>query len=176
MRKHFILALCCVALASCSRLTPGAPLPNGVSNSVADLQSKSQGTYRLLYSFDGNTGRNPEAGLIGRNAYLFGTAFKGAEYDVGTVFETSPEGNVNVLYAFDGASPAGDLVFANGLFYGTTIHGGDVGSGYGTVFEMDPAGDVTVLHGFGLADDGAFPFAGLVEFHGRHLPPRSMRA
>ena len=69
----------------------------------------------------------------------------------------------------DRANCDGSLVYLNGIFYGTTLHGGDIGRGFGTVFEMDARGNEAVLHSFGGRNDGAFPLAGLAVVDGRAL-------
>lgn len=79
----------------------------------------------------------------------------------------------------DGASPSAELLQASdGNFYGTTIVGGaglcsyegrNGYSGCGTIFRMTPQHVVTVLYSFpyetgnGVAPDGAFPAAGLIQ-------------
>ncbi|MBV8530358.1 MAG: hypothetical protein JO104_03500, partial [Candidatus Eremiobacteraeota bacterium] len=58
----------------------------------------------------------------------------------------------------DGASPNGDLVYSNGVFYGTTYYGGVYGEG--TLFRMTASGKERVLHDFRLSrskDDAANP-------------------
>jgi uncharacterized repeat protein (TIGR03803 family) len=77
-----------------------------------------------------------------------------------------------VLYSFkggkDGQTPASSLLNVNGKLYGTTLSGGGcTGSslGCGTVFELSVSGAEHVLHRFaGYPKDGAFPYAGLVDF------------
>ncbi len=71
-----------------------------------------------------------------------------------------------VLYSFsggnDGGSPfAGLILAADGNFYGTTGSGGIASSG--TIFKITPAGVETALYSFGGGNDGANPFAGLIQ-------------
>ena len=70
-----------------------------------------------------------------------------------------------VLHNFngtDGSNPLDGLVRgSDGNFYGTTYSGGTYG--YGTVFKMDTLGTVTTLHSFDNVNDGAYPYAGLVQ-------------
>jgi uncharacterized repeat protein (TIGR03803 family) len=46
----------------------------------------------------------------------------------------------------DGASPNGDLVYLNGVFYGSSYYGGAYGAG--TVFRVTASGEERVLHSF----------------------------
>jgi uncharacterized repeat protein (TIGR03803 family) len=48
----------------------------------------------------------------------------------------------------DGASPIGDLVSANGAFYGSTYYGGSYGAG--TIFRLTPSGQERRLYSFYL--------------------------
>ena len=73
--------------------------------------------------------------------------------------------NMTVFYAFtggnDGGTPASDLVFFNGMLYGTTLSGGPGQNG--TVYSVDIAtGNESVLHGFTGKGDGGMPQAGLL--------------
>jgi uncharacterized repeat protein (TIGR03803 family) len=49
----------------------------------------------------------------------------------------------------DGASPNGDLLYSNGVFYGSTYYGGSYGAG--TVFRMTASGAERVIHSFHLS-------------------------
>lgn len=142
------------------------------------------GTETVVYSFVGGTdGRAPEAGLIAANGTLYGTTNWGggtgcyAGTGCGIVFSVDPgTGTETVLYTFcsqadcaDGAEPAGSLIAANGILYGTTQAGG-AGKG-GTVFSIDPStGTETVLYSFCRKQncaDGSYPSASLMEVHGK---------
>ncbi len=127
------------------------------------------GIESVLYSFTGlSDGNEPGAGLIDVNGVLYSTTPLGGKYDSGTVFEVTAGGTENVLYNFPrsgkpGNSPRSDLVYANGILYGTTFFGGK--NLVGTVFEMTTGGTETVLHTFN-GTDGKFPYAGLVYANG----------
>ena len=56
---------------------------------------------------------------------------------------------------------AGLVQGSDGFLYGTTLHGGT--KGYGTVFKISTNGAFTGLHSFTGINDGAAPFAGLVQ-------------
>ena len=56
---------------------------------------------------------------------------------------------------------AGLVQGSDGNFYGTTYDGGT--NGYGTVFKISTNGVLTSLHSFTGTNDGANPYAGLVQ-------------
>jgi len=130
---------------------------------------------KVLYSFAGGTdGADPQAGLFMDAAgNLYGTTAQGGSAGNGTVFELVAPTKKNgpwkeiVLYSFgtgtDGATPvSGVHLDAAGNVFGTTSLGGAYG--YGTIFQLTPgsAWKETVLHSFQNADDGAYPYAGLI--------------
>jgi uncharacterized repeat protein (TIGR03803 family) len=86
------------------------------------------------------------------------------------VFKLSTNGVGTNLYSFSGDS-VGDSVFPNALvqgsdgnFYGTTYNGGtNRGYGNGTVFKISATGAPTSLYSFTGGNDGADPYAGLVQ-------------
>src|SRR6266852_4428472 len=122
-----------------------------------------------LYSFTGDDGAVPEAGLIADAAgNLYGTTNRGGAGGRGTVFQLAPHGTLTVLHSFtgsDGATPfAGLIADAAGNLYGTTWAGGastNCIEGCGTVFQLDPSGTLNVLYSFGFSD-GARPVTGLI--------------
>ena len=65
---------------------------------------------------------------------------------------------------FNGAAPAGTLLYYRGKLYGTTTAGGYYAQG--TVFSITPSGVETVLHNFGQTGDGTKPEAGLTVLNG----------
>ena len=147
---------------------------------VFELVKSSSGyTEKVLYTFTGSDGANPQAGLVrDSSGNLYGTTSNGGAYGLGTVFElvnSSGSFTEKVLYSFgatvaDGAMPiAGLLIDNSGNLYGTTMMGGSVtacgGYGCGTVFELvNSSGTYTekLLHGFGGVDDGESPAAALI--------------
>jgi uncharacterized repeat protein (TIGR03803 family) len=127
------------------------------------------GQERTLHNFTGSPhdGGHATAGLTLVRGEFYGVTRAGGKNPAGgTVFKINPFGQIKLLHSFkvrpgDGSNPAGNLVYLNGILYGTTLHGGDVGRGYGTVFEITTDGVEGVMHSFGKSDDGAFPAAGL---------------
>jgi uncharacterized repeat protein (TIGR03803 family) len=65
---------------------------------------------------------------------------------------------------FNGAAPAGVLLYLKGKLYGTTMSGGYYSQG--TVFSITPSGTEAVLHSFGQPGDGTKPEAGLAVLNG----------
>jgi uncharacterized repeat protein (TIGR03803 family) len=142
------------------------------------------GTYKIIHTFqDGsvaNDAANSEAGLVqGPDGNLYGTTHNGGgSVSSGTVFKTTIQGSVTILYGFQdnsipftGQFPQGGLLLAkDGNFYGTTptitpLPNTNPGK-CGTLFQMNPQGRVTFLHNFGdgsIANDGGFPEAQLIE-------------
>jgi uncharacterized repeat protein (TIGR03803 family) len=157
---------------------------SGSSNgTIYKLTHKGSGwTFNPLYSFTGSSdGGNPEARVIfGPNGTLYGTAYYGGAYSLGTVFNLRPSASAcrtalcpwteTVLYSFegsptDGAHPGyGDLTFDQaGNLYGTTSYGG--GYGGGVVYELMPAGGAwteSVLYSFGSGSDGMRPLNSVI--------------
>jgi uncharacterized repeat protein (TIGR03803 family) len=152
----------------------GTTTAGGTSGSGTVFEVKGR-KETVLYSFAGGTdGADPQAGLVMDAAgNLYGTTAQGGTSGNGTVFElvapTKKGGKWKelVLYSFgtgtDGATPISRVNFdAAGNLYGTTSLGG--ANGYGTIFQLTPGTTwtETVLHSFQNADDGAYPYAGLI--------------
>jgi len=153
----------------------GTTAGGGAHNYGAVFELKPGGggswTEKVLHSFGGKDGQNPEVGLIfDAHGNLYGTTAYGGAYDDGTVFElTRAVGGSwreRVLYSFDAGEgmsiiPSGLILDASGNLYGMT------GSGPGTVFELMPGAGgswtETVLHQFtGGPNDGYGPLGGLI--------------
>jgi uncharacterized repeat protein (TIGR03803 family) len=143
------------------------------------------GAETVLHSFgNGADGQHPDAGLIAVNGILYGTTGGGGSTDnctdgCGTVFSVDPSTSTEkVLYSFvagaDGANPAADLIYENGMLYGATINGGGTacnGYGCGTVFSINPNTDGEhVLYSFcsqKSCTDGTNPSASLITSNGK---------
>jgi uncharacterized repeat protein (TIGR03803 family) len=131
-------------------------------------------TFRVLHSFDGVDGSNPNAQVIqATDGNLYGTTSNGGGNGGGSVFRITPGTGLTTLYSFcsqtncaDGLNPSSALVQAiDGNLYGTATVGGANGN-YGTVFKLTLAGTLTVLHSFCSETDcadGSSPPAELVQ-------------
>lgn len=129
------------------------------------------GGFAVLHSFSGYPaeGGVPFAALVqGNDGDFYGTTAVGGTHFKGTVFKIDAAGTLTTLHSFnasagEGANPAAGLVQgSDGNFYGTTVLGGTHRKG--TVFNIDATGGFTTLHSFsGLPNEGALPFAGLVQ-------------
>jgi uncharacterized repeat protein (TIGR03803 family) len=105
----------------------------------------------------------------GSDGNFYGTTYGGGTYGGGSVFQITPAGVLTTLNSDVGSSSA--LVQgSDGCFYGTTQYGGTVtnqygagNGGYGTVFRISTNGALTYLHLFTGGNDGANPYAGLVQ-------------
>lgn len=86
------------------------------------------------------------------------------EKGCGVIYSITTSGTENVIYSFtggaDGKFPNGNLVYVNGLLYGTTEEGGMYKDG--TIFSLTLSGTETVLHNFSNIPDGSEPGAGLI--------------
>jgi uncharacterized repeat protein (TIGR03803 family) len=125
-------------------------------------------------AFDGEYPLSP---LLNVNATLYGTTDGGGRAAHGTVFALSGSGQERVLHSFlkvktDGANPYAGLTSLTGILYGTTPFGGISGPdcsslGCGIVFAVNPSsGQETVIHHFKGGQDGATPYAGLLDVDG----------
>jgi uncharacterized repeat protein (TIGR03803 family) len=140
--------------------------------------------FKVLYSFTGQDGGEPESTLIrDSEGNLYSStaiggsnecSFNGQEVGCGTIFRLDNTGTESVLYSFagvpDGETPQAGLVRdREGNLYGTTIWGG-TGScsddglyiGCGTVFKLDTAGHETTLYSFAGQPDAANPTAAVI--------------
>jgi YVTN family beta-propeller protein/uncharacterized repeat protein (TIGR03803 family) len=105
------------------------------------------GQLTTLYSFCSQPGctdgEQSIAGLVQSGGNFYGTTGYGGANGAGTVFEVTPGGQFTTLYSFcsqpgcaDGNYPAGSLLQANGILYGTTLYGGSRLDG--TIFSLPP--------------------------------------
>jgi uncharacterized repeat protein (TIGR03803 family) len=124
------------------------------------------GQFSVLYNFTGNQdGGRPWGGLVlDADGNMYGTAFEGGAYQLGTVFKLTPTGQFSVIHSFfgdDGANPAGDVALdAAGNLYGTAAYGCSI-TAVGCVYKVNLAtGQYTDLHAFQISD-GEYPFEGV---------------
>lgn len=102
---------------------------------------------------------------------LYGTTGDGGAYSGGTVYKTTLNGKLSVLYSFcqqtgcaDGSVGNGVIQGLDGNFYGTTRGGGAYAAG--TVFKLTPAGVLTTLYSFCPQSgcvDGSVPASPLLQ-------------
>lgn len=117
----------------------------------------------------------PDGALaLGPDGNFYGTTFYGGigfNNGYGTVFRVTTNGALTTLARFantNGANPyAGLTLGPDGNFYGTTVNGGNGGTGdnsgsgsQGTVFRITTTGALTTIHEFANSI-GANPYAGL---------------
>ena len=135
-----------------------------------------------LYSFDGTgtgDGAHPQAGLVLVGGFLYGTTRDGGAYGAGTFYRLKLSNHQEtVRYSFggvagDGRNPLGTLIKVGGLFYGTTVQGGNLSGSNcstntgawdscGTIYSITPQGVEIPLYKFTGGSDGANPYAGLL--------------
>jgi uncharacterized repeat protein (TIGR03803 family) len=157
--------------------------PNGGYGTVFKISTS--GALTTLYAFGTVTNTNgdpvdggiPRAGLVqGSDGYFYGTTSRFGTNGLdnggnGTVFKVSTNGALTTLYSFTGdsddAHPYAALVQGReGNYYGATcvlgyLNGASIGDG--TVFKISTNGALTSLYSFTGTQDGAWPYAGLVQ-------------
>jgi uncharacterized repeat protein (TIGR03803 family) len=134
-------------------------------------------TFSVLHDFLGGNsadGCNPTySGIVaqGRDGNMYGTTENGGApsftNNVGTVFQVTPAGALNVIYSFPSSETEGWLPFSgltlgtDGNFYGTTYYYGlpENVSYFGSVFQITPGGSRTYLYKFTGGSDGRYPTA-----------------
>jgi uncharacterized repeat protein (TIGR03803 family) len=164
----------------------------GISNSVCSggcgvvyelTPSRGHWTQQVLYSFTGEDGGNPYAGLtFDASGKIYGTTWSGGAYGNGTVYELRPAQHSwteSVIHSFnysDGILPVGGVIFdAAGNLYGTTSDGPTMGVS-GTAYElisMNGSWGYSIVYDFPnhTFDMRGGPYAGLTmdaagEFYG----------
>ncbi len=149
----------------------GTTLDGGSSNHGTVYEIKPDGTFRVIFNFNGGNGANPHGELINVFGVLYGTTDRGGALDRGTVFSVTPDGKEHVLHSFaggaDGENPLAGLELFDSHLYGTTYQGGAHNAG--TVFEISPNGKERVLYSFAGgagSDDGFNPESKLIAVNG----------
>ena len=129
---------------------------------IAATTAANAQTYADLFDFDSTHGwysRNPELLAQGPDGLLYGTASTGGLHQNGTAFSTTPDGELTVLYDFDGLHGSGPYcgftLGRDNYFYGAT---GGGSFGYGTIFKITKSGKLTTLYNL-TSTDGAIPNA-----------------
>lgn len=126
-------------------------------------------TFTVLHNFGATNGDllkpvAPATIAQGPDGNLYSTTPNGGALNLGGVFKINPDGQLTIIYSFDGphgAQPYSGLTLGqDGSLYGATNSGGS--SGVGTVFKITREGAVMVLHNFaGL--DGEAPYAAPIQ-------------
>jgi uncharacterized repeat protein (TIGR03803 family) len=162
------------SLAARDGILYGMTAQGGTLIGTAFALNAKTGAYKILHSFTGGKdGLTPNAGgLIFAKGRLYGTTSQGgSERDQGVAFAMNPiTGADDILHAFtggsDGAQPNASLLDVGGVFYGTTLYGGEPNS-LGTVFSIDgKTGVEQVLYAFQGGNDGIGPYAALIDLDG----------
>ena len=120
----------------------------------------------LKASFEGTNVRGSFAALTpAGNGLFYGTTVEGGDNGGGSIFEFDPSGGGSItlkasIFADKAASQSALTPAGNGLFYGTTVGGGD--NDLGSIFEFDPSGggSITLKASFDGAN-GVSPYAAL---------------
>lgn len=115
--------------------------------------------FTTTYTFtDRIYGANPQGLTPGSDGYFYGAAYRGGN-GRGTVFKTTPNGDLTLLYTLtgntDGAYTQDMAQGWDGNFYGVTYQGGTYNAG--TIFKQTPGGGITTLYSFTNGDDGGTP-------------------
>ena len=146
----------------------GVTVEGGTRFQGAVFRLTLAGANTTLYSFTGeNDGANPYGRLVqAANGNFYGTTFQAGSNGYGTSFRMTAGGSVAPLYSFTGGTDGGDpysglIQGLDGNFYGTAFEGG--ADSFGAVFKMTTNGVVTGLYEFTGGNDGAYPYAGLVQ-------------
>ena len=118
----------------------GTTLDGGAHGAGSVFSVTPSGAERVLFSFPGGSQSNMGSwgSLASVKGVLYGTTAAGgggcvSDGGCGTIFSVTVNGNEKLLHSFGignmGATPVSNLIFANGLFYGTTFSGGRDKSG-----------------------------------------------
>jgi uncharacterized repeat protein (TIGR03803 family) len=162
------------SLAGINGTLYGMTAQGGPGIGLAFALNAKTGAYKVIHAFTGgNDGLTPNAGgLIVAGHDLYGTTSQGgSREDQGVAFSMNPKSGADkILHAFtggsDGSQPNANLLDIGGVFYGTTLYGGEPNS-LGTVFSIDKkTGSEQVLYAFQGGNDGLGPYAALVEVGG----------
>jgi uncharacterized repeat protein (TIGR03803 family) len=134
------------------------------------------GVFSVLHTFGASPGDGSDP--VGRltlntaNGALIGATRLGGTC-CGVVYRLDASGNETILHNFaggkEGKNPTAGLLDVDGVFYGTTVYGGDLGCnvngggvGCGVLYQIGKTGKYTILHRFlgGNVGDGAYPLYG----------------
>ena len=143
-------------------LTTGVPL----GSMPAVFRFTTPGVFTNIHSFAGeyteHLGINPSGGVtLGTDGRFYGVTKYGSKYNVGTIFQMTPDGIVKTIHVFTAGDNGGCPFYApmlsmSGDFYGTTEGGCSGGSSIGessaVIYRISRDGNFTVLHAFSFGD------------------------
>lgn len=121
-------------------------------------------TFNKCFDFGQSDDGNLNLGslVLGSDGWVYGTTYKGGQYDGGTIYRINPyDRTFESLYEFDiftyGGNPATGLMQASdGYFYGATPYGGSVNAG--VIYRFDANSKiVTVLEDLISSSQGFRP-------------------
>ena len=124
-------------------------------------------TFTRKFSFDYNDGNKPNGALTqATNGKLYGMTSEGGAHNKGILYEYDlATDTYSLKLDFDGsngANPWGALMNAsNGKLYGLTMGGGL--NSKGVLFEYDPTTDIYIKRFDFNGNDGAYPYASLMQ-------------
>jgi uncharacterized repeat protein (TIGR03803 family)/YD repeat-containing protein len=94
----------------------GTTTSGGSQNLGTVFRIEPNGSFKTLYSFDGQNGSHPFGGVIQANdGNFYGAAFDGGVNNQGTLFKLSPKGLPSITSFTPGSSPVGSAVVITGI-------------------------------------------------------------
>lgn len=117
-----------------------------------DIDELGEASFTTLFDFTGTSGDYPGTSPVGSltlgpDGYFYGTTIYGGEFNGGTLFKVSPDGEFTSLHHFNPSTgmsnPETTLILGkDGHFYGST---GNNSSGNGSLFRTTREGVITSL-------------------------------
>jgi uncharacterized repeat protein (TIGR03803 family)/YD repeat-containing protein len=93
----------------------GTTTSGGSQNLGTAFRIEPNGSFKTLYSFDGQNGSHPFGGVIqGSDGNFYGPAFDGGANNKGTIFKLTPQGFPSITSFTLGISPVGSSVVITG--------------------------------------------------------------
>lgn len=137
---------------------------SGGCGTLFKIASDGSLTTLASFTFPGD-GDQPHGALTqGTDGNLYGTTYAGGVHGDGSIFKSTLQGAITLLYSFDGYTGSevygGLIEGSDGNFYGTTLYGGAYGMGI--VFKITSTGTLTTVHSFNGAD-GSVPQSGVIQ-------------
>jgi uncharacterized repeat protein (TIGR03803 family) len=93
----------------------GTTAIGGSQNLGTAFRIEPNGSFKTLYSFDGQNGSHPFGGVIqGNDGNFYGPAFDGGTNNQGTLFKLTPQGLPSITNFSPGSGPVGSAVLITG--------------------------------------------------------------